>query len=400
MKFYNLNKVLLLSLFFAGFSVYSEGEAHSETQKVEESDVVENASDSGSGEQEKERQITPSIYRILRAYFMRAYGSAEEKIIKERFKYQDGECGTGLAKICLTPTGKRDPTTCLREHLLLYDLFTIQEESEKLDEPDPMFMGYSCWTDTRLFCGDFGSWHANILGQIDRCRTSMGTVYLSRLLSSPITNVAVLKKRQEMISTLVFDKAFFDKIDACIAKVRPASSELLSMWRRNSKASNSLSGISSFYPSEDGLVGFLNWTGLVSKDSVEPYDESDLALGLYSVQTVSKLSFSFLGCVCGVGRGVVDVAKGIKSAKDEWCRKSWKDGIKDLFKVDITETFKNLTSIIMGNWLEVFYTVSDLKGWASKKFGSGGAGAGKFKCVCRKEVKEDKKKGNFYRCRW
>ncbi|MCK4499246.1 hypothetical protein KAU11_02010 [Candidatus Babeliales bacterium] len=291
-------------------------------------------------------QAAPSIYRGLKSYFSRAYSYANESAIKFRFRHQGKDSGAMMQKIDAKPE-PFNSRTVLVDHFLLYELFAMQDEIQPQIPCKPVAIGAACWRDLRLLCGDAGSWHANMLAQVDRSVTSMGTVYLTKLFASPTTDFSLLKRRQELIGLLAGKNEVLSALTKEMVGIQKSSRQLLSLWQHNSKASKALSGLGSFFPGSNLFLQLI-----LPEKTLEKLGNSSTALGIYSVFNAQKTVGNFLGNIGTIGEGCVNVYHGL-FGKDKLFGGSWekfKEGLTD----GLWKGGKQMFSQFFGAWPSVY----------------------------------------------
>ena len=86
--------------------------------------------------------------------------------------------------------------------------------------------------DLNLLCGspdNLDTYLASILSK-DRTHTQLGKAYLAGLVARPTTDVQLLEQRQQVIRTLVENKALFNQLDALLKEIAVHESLFTGLW--------------------------------------------------------------------------------------------------------------------------------------------------------------------------
>ncbi|MFC1854766.1 hypothetical protein ACFLY6_02775 [Candidatus Dependentiae bacterium] len=117
----------------------------------------------------------------------------------------------------------------------LYNLFAINDEKRIKDEADEkccadVKLTRDVWHDLRIFAGDRGSPLSSLSTALRCTQTKCGTVFMERLLSKPVADTDVLKKRQRFLKRLIEDDDFYESVRSLINKISENEGALLDMW--------------------------------------------------------------------------------------------------------------------------------------------------------------------------
>ena len=119
-----------------------------------------------------------------------------------------------------------NPLSDYELHSLVYELFS------KLPATPQLFSitNKNAWKDLELISG------GNLLKNINRTQTTLGSVYLASMLTHPCNNVPTLQNRQAIIQVLVADEKLAKNLTTLLVKVKQTESVVLGFWKEEHKA--------------------------------------------------------------------------------------------------------------------------------------------------------------------
>jgi len=136
----------------------------------------------------------------------------------------------------------------IRQKELLFNLFS---KNGKLTATEKSLEDYSL-QELNLIIGSDLSRKMSLYQSIDRTETTAGSALLSTMLSAPISDVAVIQKRQRLIKFLLDNENIFDYLNSLIKEVKEGQDSLFNCWNSEAELDENLRNL--FYSPKE-LIG-------------------------------------------------------------------------------------------------------------------------------------------------
>lgn len=163
----------------------------------------------------------------------------------------------------------------------------LKEDEERYGVTTPSsVIDAETWKSLELFANSFEKPDATVVSALDRTRTTMGRIALTKLLASPLTNTSILKKRQAFLARLLNDDTLFTQLDTLLTDYAKHESSLLSLTQPNDPLlQKDLQNL--FYT---GNVFSISPTAM----SLQKHLDDALFVGVSSMSILAALSFALL----------------------------------------------------------------------------------------------------------
>ncbi len=129
-------------------------------------------------------------------------------------------------------TGSERPDYLLNP-LSEYELYTlVYELFSKLPATTQAFSitNKNAWKDLELISS------GNLLKNLNRTKTTLGSVYLASMITHPCDNLLTLQNRQAIIQVLITDEKLAKNLTTLLVKVKQTESVVLGFWKEEHKA--------------------------------------------------------------------------------------------------------------------------------------------------------------------
>ncbi len=151
-----------------------------------------------------------------------------------------------------------------------------------------VLLGEETFRHLRILSGDQGSPEKSIWSKLDRANTHFGSAVLAKMLSTPTTNLDLLKSRQAILKKLLEDEEFFDSLEVLSKNIKSIQDDLL--------------GILSIDPVADysnilHSTGFLNLCKLDGKSFLGAINRNVIANNAICGARLSAQMFLFMSVV-------------------------------------------------------------------------------------------------------
>ena len=110
--------------------------------------------------------------------------------------------------------------------------FEIINNVEKSLPAADSIIDQATWQDLNLLSGSDKNPEIYLGSIIDHTQTALGKAFLLSTIARPITHIAVLKNRQEIVKTLVKTPALLELLDECLSPMTEGEKQLFSFWGR------------------------------------------------------------------------------------------------------------------------------------------------------------------------
>jgi hypothetical protein len=86
------------------------------------------------------------------------------------------------------------------------------------------------WSDLSLFYGNTSNPTYNLISRINRTTSVLGEAALATLIATPTTDIAMLKERQQVLKSLINQKALFSALKEELKNYQEAEQSITSFW--------------------------------------------------------------------------------------------------------------------------------------------------------------------------
>jgi len=101
-----------------------------------------------------------------------------------------------------------------------------------VQEPSPKsVLDDVTWEDLEILCGkNSKKKDTYLVSCINRAETEVGLVSLLNIMAQPITDVEILRQRQNIVRLLIENEALFDALDSCVKDMSKSENSMISFW--------------------------------------------------------------------------------------------------------------------------------------------------------------------------
>jgi len=124
----------------------------------------------------------------------------------------------------------------VRQKELLFNLFS---RNGSLKATEKSLEDYSL-QELNLIIGSDLSRKMSLYQSIDRTETIAGSVVLSTMLSTPVSDISTIQKRQRLIKFLLQNETIFNHLDALVKAVKSGQGSLLNCWNPEAELDENL----------------------------------------------------------------------------------------------------------------------------------------------------------------
>ena len=112
-------------------------------------------------------------------------------------------------------------------HRLIYKLFDGNDNNEE----KPNIITTNLLKDLDIFTGDNNNFMNSVLNKINRTETTIGKIYLQKLLYRPIKDLKQLKTRQSIVKNILRCEILLDDLIEQLIIIKKTESSLIWFWK-------------------------------------------------------------------------------------------------------------------------------------------------------------------------
>ena len=127
----------------------------------------------------------------------------------------------------------------------------------------------------------------NVYKAIDKTETAAGSAVLSALLSNPVSDLSVIKKRQELIKFLLENEELFNHLNNYVTELKDGENALLIYWNDDAVLDENVKGL--IYSPKGAFFSYLN-------RSPKYHQLCKIANGFQLIVTALMMPSAVLGC--------------------------------------------------------------------------------------------------------
>ncbi len=112
-------------------------------------------------------------------------------------------------------------------HRNLYKILSTKIDSAFDHGEFGVSMGEETFRHLRILSGDQGAPEQSVWFKLNRAQTHFGRAIFAKILSTPTTNLELLKARQSLLKKMLEDQDFFENLDSKISKIKLIQKDLI-----------------------------------------------------------------------------------------------------------------------------------------------------------------------------